>query len=134
MRATTREESVAQRITSGTRDIEVAATSLMADESLPPKGVRGPQRVVEAPFPTEGVVSAPVQRIEIELGPDAETSAFTYWVQGSSSRTTVLYVPIVNVNGNDVRLGLSTGTQRFVLTLERSETLDKPVIALSRPE
>ncbi|WP_459194395.1 DUF7311 family protein [Halosimplex sp. J119] len=123
-----------KQVETAVADIEVAATSLIEQETLPPKGVRGPQRVVEAPFPTKGYFSAPVQRIEIELGPDAESSAVRYWVQGGPTRTVAVDAPIVNVNDNDVKLGLSTGTQRFVLTLEWSESLDKPVVVLSRPE
>ncbi|WP_415378743.1 hypothetical protein [Halosimplex sp. TS25] len=123
-----------KQVETAVADIEVAATSLIEEETLPPAGVRGPQRVVEAPFPTKGYFTAPVQRIEIELGPDAEASVVRYWVQGGPRRTAMIDAPIVNVNGNEVKLGLSTGTQRFVLTLERSESLDQPVVVLSRPQ
>lgn len=113
-------------------DIETAATDLVTEERLPPRGITGPQRAVTVTFPKRGYVSMPVETLEIERLPDTNASQVRYSVQGHGPKQRLIDAPIVNASRGTVDLGGTTGEVTLVLLLQRDETDGSPVVVLRR--
>ncbi|WP_436923059.1 DUF7311 family protein [Halosimplex amylolyticum] len=111
---------------------EQAAVDLNESEDLPPKSVRGPQRVVEVTFPTPSLTAKTVLKFQIERPSGEMHSVITYRVSGRPERVRHVDAPMVNANGGTLKLGRITGEQTFVFRLEREGSSDDPIVTVHR--
>jgi len=111
--------------------IEENAVELVRVEEPPPRGVRGPQRVVHVNFPGGGIAWKRVATFRLVPRPDRNVTVLTYRVEGRPRRSIVLDAVIVNENGNAVKLSSPSGSQSYRLRLARSEDGD-PIVVFSR--
>jgi len=115
------------------QQFESEAVSLVEEEELPPPGVDGARRVVEADFPSGSVFSPRTEVFRIERVPDENFSVVRYRAEGGTGGEFVIPVPIENVDGDPVDLGQPTGPQQYSLVLERQEDdRDQPLVVLQR--
>lgn len=120
-----------RRVGSVAEEFEQTAVALTESEDLPPKGVRGPQRVLEVTFPTPSLTATSVLTFRIVRESDAGHSVLTYRVGGRPERTEQIDAPVVNANENEVRLGRVSGERTYIFRLVR-DTDDDPVVAIHR--
>jgi len=115
-------------------DLEVAATSLMNNEELPPanQAHHSPQRTVTISLPSESLTNAPVERFVTERI-DSQTTRVSYRIRGGGAKETIVAEPIVyreSTANRSMELG-GTGEKQLQLTLEPDER-GEPVIVIQR--
>lgn len=110
--------------------IEESAVELVRAEEPPPRGVRGPQRVVRVNFP-DGFASKRVASMKLVPRRSENLTVLSYRVEGGPQRTVVVGAVVVNENGNAVKLGGPSGQQTYRLRLARSDD-GEPIVVLSR--
>lgn len=113
--------------------IDESATSLVANEELPPPGQPGSQRVQTVTFPADSLTSTPVERFHLERA-DENTSVVTYRVEGRTDRVAHIDVPIVQQSGEPIEFGGSDTETTIRLVLERDPDpdSDRPIVVLER--
>ncbi|WP_123536473.1 DUF7311 family protein [Halosimplex salinum] len=120
------------RVGSIASQFEQTAVELDEREDLPPRGVQGPQRVLEVEFPTPSLTATSVLKFQIEYFPDERHSIITYRVGGRPERTHHVDAPVVNADGGTLKLGRITGHQEFILRLERERGTGDSIIRVHR--
>ncbi|MFC7141672.1 hypothetical protein ACFQMA_17770 [Halosimplex aquaticum] len=121
-----------RRVESIASQFEQAAVELNESEDLPPKGVRGPQRIVEVQFPTPSLTATAVQNFTVARRDGQMHSVLIYRVGGRPERVHHIDAPVVNAKGGTLKLGRISGHQTFVFRLRRESTTDDPIIEVHR--
>lgn len=111
---------------------EQTAVELNESEDLPPKGVRGPQRVVEVTFPTPSLTASAVMLFQIDRKGSRAHSVLTYRVAGRSNQTYHIDAPVVNADGGELELGRVSGQQTYIFRLGRESSTGDPIIRVHR--
>lgn len=121
-----------RQVESVAAQFEQTAVELNESEDLPPKGVRGPQRVLDVTFPTPSLTATSVLKFQVDRTPGEMHSVITYRVGGRSERTRHVDAPVVNAKGGTLELGRISGEQTFIFRLERASSTGDPIITVHR--
>ncbi|QLH80154.1 DUF7311 family protein [Halosimplex pelagicum] len=120
-----------RRVGSVAEQFERTAVELTESEDLPPRGVRGPQRVLDVTFPTPSLTATAVLKFRIERQGSTNHSVLTYRVGGRPERTRQIDAPVVNADDGTLKLGRVTGDRSYVLRLGRGPA-DDPIVRVHR--
>ncbi|QLH75822.1 hypothetical protein HZS55_00240 [Halosimplex rubrum] len=121
-----------RRVGSIAEQFEQTAVALNETEDLPPKGVRGPQRVLEVTFPTPSLTATSVLLFQIEREGTRGHSVLTYRVGGRPNRTVHIDAPVVSADGTDLELGRVSGHRTYIFRLGRVSSTRDPIVRVHR--
>lgn len=121
-----------RQVESIAEQFDQTAVELNETEDLPPKGVRGPQRVIDVEFPTPSLTATAVLKFRIEEDHGNAHSVIVYQVGGRPERTHHIDAVVVNAKGGTLKLGRITGHQEFIFRLVRDGSTGDPIVKVHR--